>query len=100
LPCGAKAIEFEHVFGSNIVKKTTYPSMWSCEKIMQANLEAFQNQIYINEFLRSCMKRMHIVGISKDGLKIEMLITELSDGKLVLETCYPYFEKYSKIKGL
>ena len=100
LLCGARAIEYEHLFGNNIAKKTEYPLSWSGEQIMQANIEAFENQIYCEDFLRGGVKHMQIVGISKEGLKIEMFVTKIGDNKLALDTAYPYFEQYSKIKGL
>jgi len=97
---GARYVEYEHLFSNCLTRKTEYQLFWSGEKIMQANLEAFENQIYCEDFLRGGVKHMQIIGVSKEGLKIEMVVTEISDSKLTLDTAYPYFEQYSKIKGL
>ena len=97
---GARAIQYRHVFGTYSAKKTEYPLSWSGEKIMKANIEAYNNRIYNKDFSRGGLNRRDIVGVSADGLKIEMFATEVSSDKWILDSAFPYFEKYSKIKGL
>lgn len=100
LPGGVRAVEYETKFSNAVMRKTEYPLSWSSEKIMQANLEAFANQRYMEEFKICGIPHEYIIGVSKDKVLIEMFVAINQDGSLKMTSAYPYYQKFSKVRKL
>lgn len=92
---GARYLKYKHLFGNYNAKKTEYPLSWSGEKIMKANIEAYQNFIEEKALSGQLFARR---GFSEDGLEIVLLCQNMLQNKVKLITAYPYYEKISVFK--
>jgi hypothetical protein len=75
--------------GEHVKDITYFPSEWSREKVVSKIYEAYNNVVKDRAQLQLNDKgKYHIIGITNEGVKIEMYIT--AKGKIT--TAYPTFE--------
>ncbi|MBI2344868.1 hypothetical protein HYV10_02225, partial [Candidatus Dependentiae bacterium] len=97
-----RAIKYKHPFGNFLEIKTEFGSNLSQEQIMNNIIEVVQseNYLYQDRWFNGFKYKTHKIAVTKDGSIIEVFLLEQNADELFIETAYPYFEMFSKVKGL
>lgn len=102
LPCGGKGLAYKHKFGNTPEYKSIFSSSLSQEEIMQKILEVVEKKecLYFDTWFNGSKQKIHKIGQAADGAIIELFLLEVGKEGLFLESAFPYYEKYSKVKDL
>tara|TARA_Y100000588_G_C14244214_1_gene920735 strand:- start:241 stop:2190 length:1950 start_codon:yes stop_codon:yes gene_type:complete len=102
LPCGGKGLAYKHKFGNIPEYKSIFSSSLSQEEIMQKILEVVEKKecLYFDTWFNGSKQKIHKIGQTSDGAIIEVFLLEVGKEGLFLESAFPYYEKYSKVKDL
>ena len=102
LPCGGKGLAYKHKFGNIPEYKSIFSSSLSQKEIMQKILEVVEKKecLYFDTWFNGSKQKIHKIGQTSDGAIIEVFLLEVGKEGLFLESAFPYYEKYSKVKDL
>lgn len=97
-----RAIKYKHPFGNFVEIKTEFTAKLAQEQIMTNIVEVVnsENHLYLDTWFNGFKQKIHKIGKAHDGTIIEVFLLEKTKDELLLETAYPYFEMFSKVKGL